>query len=90
MNLTEFFSNPVGFALSSYTDVLGMGFYIFLIVIVDGYVLIKSESWGVASAVAILMAIVFSAIIPAVIGWIWVVMVAFSLAAVIVDVFVLK
>jgi hypothetical protein len=90
MDLPNWFNNPVAESLAAYTDVIGIWFYVLLLIIIDGYVLIKTESWGAASIVAIFMAIVFSAILPAYIVYIWAIAAVFSLAAVIVDLIWLK
>lgn len=90
MNLTNWFTNPAAETVAAYTDIIGVFFYIVVLLIVDGYVLIKTESWGAASVASILIAIVFSAILPAIIVFIWAIAAVFSLAAVIVDLIWLK
>ena len=89
-NITNFFNNPATGIVAAYTDVIGVWFYVILLVIIDGYVLIKTESWGAASVVAIFMALIFSAILPAYIVWIWSVAAVFTFAALIVDMIWLK
>lgn len=90
MNITNFFFNPIGETLSAYTDILGMYFYGIVASIIGIYILIKTDSWQSASASFILMALLFSAIIPAYIIFIWAVCVAMSFTFLLIDVFVLK
>lgn len=90
MNLTNWFTNPAAETVAVYTDIMGVFFYIFILVIFDGYVLIKTESWGAASVVAVFIALIFSAVLPAYLVFIWAVAAVFSLAAVIVDLIWLK
>ena len=90
MNLTNWFNIPVAETVAAYTDIIGAWFYVLLLIIFGGYTLIKTESWGAASALAIFMALIFSAILPAYLVFIWSVAAVFSLAAVIVDLIWLK
>lgn len=90
MDVSHFFSNPVGNAVSSYTGVMGVWFYAVIMVVVGGYVLMKTESWAAASGIFILGAIVFSALLPPYVIFLWAIAAACSFAAILVDVFVLK
>ena len=90
MNITNFFTNPIGEALSSYTGVLGVYFYAALMTAIGVYVLIKTESWHAAGAAFILMALLFSALLPAYIIFIWAVAVALSFTFLLIDLLVLK
>lgn len=89
-NITNFFINPVTEIVAPYTAIIGVWFYVILLVVIDGYVLIKTESWGTASITAIFIAVIFSAILPSYLVWIWSVAAVFSLAALIVDAIWLK
>ena len=76
--------------MAAYTDVLGVYVYAFLMIIVGGYVLMKTESWAAATAVFIFAAILFSAVLPAIIIILFATCAALVFAAILIDVFVLK
>jgi len=90
MNITNFFSNPVGEALQAYTGLMGVWFYAGLMSVLGIYVLMKNESWQAAGAVFILMALLFSTLLPAYIIFIWAIAVALSFTFLIIDILVLK
>jgi hypothetical protein len=90
MDILHFFLNPIGESLSSYTDVFGTWFYAILMTVIGIYVLIKTESWHGASAILLLMALLFSAILPGIIVFIWSIAVGLSFAFMLVDLLVLK
>lgn len=90
MNITEFFNNPIAETFSAYTDVMGVWFYAAMFIAIGGYVLIKTESWAAASGIMILGAILFSAVLPSYIIFIWAIAAAFTFAAILIEVLVLK
>lgn len=85
-----FWLDPIGNILAAFTSTLGVWFYGWLVSIVGGYTLIKTESWEAASGILILCSLVFSALLPPYIIFIWSFAVALVFAFVLVDVFVLK
>ena len=90
MDITNFFNNPVGESVQAYTGLMGVWFYAGLMSVVGIYVLMKTESWHAASAVFILMALLFSAVLPAYVIFLWAIAVAFSFTFLLIDVLVLK
>lgn len=89
-NPSNFFHNPIGEAVQAYTGLMGIWFYAGLMSVIGIYVLLKTESWQAASAVFIFMAILFSAVLPAYIIFIWAIAVAFSFTFLLIDILVLK
>lgn len=89
-NPANFFNNPLGEAVQAYTGLMGVWFYAALMSVIGVYVLMKTESWQAASAVFILMALLFSAVLPAYIIFIWAIAVAFSFTFLLIDILVLK
>ena len=90
MNLSDFFTNPIGESISSYTAVLGPYFYALITTVIGIYILIKTESWHAAGASFILMALLFSILLPAYIIFIWAVAVALAFSFLLIDLLVIK
>jgi len=90
MDITNFFSNPVGEAVSAYTGILGVWFYGIIMVVIGVYILMKTESWHVASAGFILMALLFSALLPPYLVFLWAIAAVFSFAFLLIDILILK
>lgn len=90
MDITNFFNNPVGEAISAYTGVLGVWFYGIIMMVVGVYILMKTESWHVASASFIFMAIIFSAVLPPYVVFVWSIAAVFSFAFLLIDILILK
>lgn len=90
MDITNLFSNPIGEVIQAYTGIMGVWFYAAIMSVTGVYVLMKTESWHVASAVFVLMALLFSAVLPAYIIFIWAIAVALSFTFLLIDVLVLK
>lgn len=90
MDVTNIFTNPVGEILSSFVGVMGVWFYAALLSVVGVYILIKTESWHAASAMFILMALLFSYLLPGYIVFLWAIAVALSFTFLIIDILVLK
>jgi len=89
-DITNFFNNPVGEALQAYTGIMGVWFYAGLMSVTGLYILMKTESWHAASAAFILMALLFSAMLPAYVIFLWAIAVAFSFTFLLIDILVLK
>lgn len=89
-DITNFFNNPVGEVVQTYTGLMGVWFYAGLMSVVGIFVLQKTESWQTCGASFILMALLFSAVLPAYIIFIWAFAVALSFTFLLIDVFVLK
>ena len=90
MNISNFFNNPIGESISAYTGILGVWFYGVLMAVIGVYVLMKTESWHAASASFILMALLFSALLPPYLVFLWAIAAVFSFAFLLVDILVLK
>ena len=90
MNITNFFNNPAAEAVSVYVDTIGVLFYAAIFITFGAYVLIKTESWAAASGIMLFGAILFSAILPAYVIFIFAIAAAFTFAAILVEVLVLK
>lgn len=90
MNINNFFSNPIGEAVSAYTGIMGVWFYAAIMAVVGVYILMKTESWHVSSASFILMAVLFSAVLPPYLVFIWAIAAVFSFAFLLIDILVLK
>jgi len=90
MDPTNFLTNPGAEIMAAYTDVLGVYVYAFLMIIIGGYVLMKTESWAAATAVFIFGAILFAAVLPAIVIILIATCAALVFAAILIDVFVLK
>jgi len=90
LNVTNFWSNPITEAFSSYVGVLGVWFYAGVFTIIGLYVLMKTESWPACAAVLIFGALLFSALLPAHLVFTWAVASALAFTFLLVDIFVLK
>lgn len=90
MNITNFFLNPVSEAFSIYVGVMGVWFYAGVFTVIGIYILMKTESWAAASAAFILGALLFSALLPAYLIFLWAIAAALSFAFLLVDIFILK
>jgi uncharacterized membrane protein YccC len=89
-DLLTFFTDMGGFIVSSWINLLGAWFYGIVFTVVGIYILFKTETWYSASAILILMAILFSAVTPPYVIFLWAIVAALSFAMLIVDVVVLK
>jgi hypothetical protein len=90
MDITNFFVNPLGEAVSGYVGIFGAWFYAIIMTVTGVYILIKTESWHTAGAMFILMALLFTALLPAYVIFIWAVAVALSFTFLLIDLLVLK
>jgi len=90
LNVTHFFSNPVGEAVSAYTGIMGVWFYAAVMAVTGVYILIKTESGYAASASFILMAVLFSAALPPYLVFVWSIAAVFCFAFLLIDLLVLK
>lgn len=88
-NASDFWNNPIGQAISPYTDILGPFFFAIIMFMFMGYVLMKTESWAATSVVGLLISICFAAVLPTMVIFIIVILAAFTFASVIIDVVVL-
>jgi hypothetical protein len=84
-NASEFYTNPIAQVLACYTDALGMIFYAVILLVVMAIVLLETESWPAASAIGIFIAFVCALILPSYILVIFLVVGAFSFAAMVID-----
>jgi hypothetical protein len=90
MNITNFFTNPIGESVAVYVNILGPYFYGIITTVIGIYILMKTESWQAAGASFIFMALLFSGILPAYIIFIWAVAVGLAFTFLIIDLLVLK
>lgn len=88
-NASQFYTNPAAQSIAVYTDVLGGFFFAVLMFLFMGYTLIKTESWGAASAVGILISILFGAALPSIVIFIIAIFCVFTFAAILLDVLIL-
>jgi hypothetical protein len=82
-NASNFYTNPIGQSTIVYTYILGGFFYAIIMFLFVGYTLMKTESWPAASVVAIFIALIFSAVLPAIIIFIWAIACVFVFAAIV-------
>ena len=90
MGLTNFFQNPIGEMFSAWVGLLGVWFYGIIMAVVGIYVLMKIESWYAASASFLFIALLFSALLPMYLIFIWSIAAVFSFAFLLVDILILK
>jgi hypothetical protein len=90
VNITGFFSNPIGETVSAYTGIMGVWFYAALLSVVGVYVYYKTESWYGASAGFVLMAVLFSFVLHPYVVFIWAIAVGLSFTFLVIDIVVLK
>lgn len=89
-NASGFYENPAANALAAFIDPLGVAFFGILMLLVMGWVLIKTESWVAATSVGILLTICFSAALPALVLYLVLIAAVFVFAAVIIDIVILS
>lgn len=90
MDIANFFANPIGNAVAAYTGVMGVWFYGSIMAVTGVYILMKTESGYVASTAFIFMSILFSAILPPYLVFIWAIAAVFCFAFLLLDILVLK
>jgi hypothetical protein len=89
-NASDFYNNPAQNTLAAFIDPLGVLFFGILMFLIMGWVLIKTENWVSATAVGILMTILFSAALPAMVLYLVGIAAVFVFASVIIDVVILS
>jgi len=90
MDINNFANNPIGEMFSIFTDSMGVYFYAGIMLVLAGYATMKGESWYEGAAVCIIISIFFGALLPMYIVFIFAIAAAFSFAAVITQVFILR
>jgi len=75
-----------------YTSVIGFWFFVGILVTCWLYTLLKTESWGVAGGVGLLITLIFSpgGIISGTIVFMWMIGLAMAFAGAVIDVFFFK
>lgn len=88
---TAFYNNPTVQALTPYTAILGMFFYIIILIVMNGLLLYK-YGWQLASISTILTSLLFTGVFSSFpyIIWIWVIAAVFVFAAIVTDTFMNK
>jgi len=89
-NASRYYTNPSAETISAFTDPLGILFFGVVMFIVMGYVLLKTENWVSATAVGLLISLMFAAALPALVLYIIGIAAVFVFAAVLIDVVLLN